>query len=451
MQQQQQQQRNAISATSSPYHTRHETQLTVAGHGNNSLSYLQPNSSLSTSNIGGGGVLKRGGTSHLSNNDLAYRYDQQGLSAIAHRLHRITFVEACLHQPPDLSSPSLVRAPGGLPGSSGQGGGGGPPRHGTGDRSPTGGGTGSAQYYQEWAGKHMRHLSNNFERPTQQHILMNVERKSKYPFIILCTPERSTSCLSKSSSSNSSTRMSRTYQREISQHSAAYSYEEEEDDDEEAAAVEEARWMTQKQRDGYQTILPPPPPPLPHIWPELRYVDGLYTVCDSIVRPGSGIPDDGEEDLLFLGGGGGGGAGQSQQDMSNHSSYSDQYQHPANMYDNSIYGNQHHQHHQHHQDKGGHHVTFQKTEKPRPSGYIVSAFATFPGEDSERLEKNWQSWTGKFVVMITFLLYKILPPPPTMCHCRIIQIKHFRQFLRALKVVIALTIRLGARKSRPVI
>ena len=30
----------------------------------------------------------------------------------------------------------------------------------------------------------------------------------------------------------------------------------------------------------------------------------------------------------------------------------------------------------------------------RPAGYIISAFATFPGEDSERLERNWISWTG---------------------------------------------------------
>lgn len=368
-------QRNAMSATSTPYHSRHETQHVPAG--NNSLSYLQPNSSLSSSNLGGN---PKHGSSHFVTNDLSYRYDQQGLSAIAHRLHRITFVEACLHQPPDLSSPSLVRPPG-LPASSGQGGSSRHPLHGTGDRSPTGG-TGSAQYYQEWASKHMRHLSNNFERPTQQHILMNVERKSKYPFIVLCTPERNARCLSKSSSSASSTRMSRTYQREISQHSTAYAVEELDDDDVEAA-VEEARWMTQKQRDGYQTILPPPPPPLPHIWPELRYVDGLYTVCDSIVRPGSGIPDDGEEDL-YLG-------DQSQQDTSNNSSYSDHYQHQASMYDNSVYGNQHSHHNQ---EKGGHHVTFQKTDKPRPAGYIVSAFATFPGEDSERLEKNWQTWTG---------------------------------------------------------
>ena len=34
----------------------------------------------------------------------------------------------------------------------------------------------------------------------------------------------------------------------------------------------------------------------------------------------------------------------------------------------------------------------------RPAGYIVSAFATFPGEDSDRLEKNWLFWTGKFIL-----------------------------------------------------
>lgn len=29
-----------------------------------------------------------------------------------------------------------------------------------------------------------------------------------------------------------------------------------------------------------------------------------------------------------------------------------------------------------------------------PAGYIVSAFATFPGEDSDKLENNWITWTG---------------------------------------------------------
>lgn len=37
---------------------------------------------------------------------------------------------------------------------------------------------------------------------------------------------------------------------------------------------------------------------------------------------------------------------------------------------------------------------FGDDETSRPAGFIVSAFATFPGEDSERLESNWMSWTG---------------------------------------------------------
>jgi hypothetical protein len=28
-------------------------------------------------------------------------------------------------------------------------------------------------------------------------------------------------------------------------------------------------------------------------------------------------------------------------------------------------------------------------------GFVVSAFQTFPGEDSEKLEENWITWTGK--------------------------------------------------------
>lgn len=28
-------------------------------------------------------------------------------------------------------------------------------------------------------------------------------------------------------------------------------------------------------------------------------------------------------------------------------------------------------------------------------GYVVSAFQTFPGEDSEKLEDNWITWTGE--------------------------------------------------------
>lgn len=163
-----------------------------------------------------------------------------------------------------------------------------------GERSPTS--TGGTQYYQEWTSKHMRHLCSRFEKPSQQKLLMNVERKSKYPFIILCTPEPNSSS-SASKSSMSSMNKARAYHREISQHSA-YSLEDEEDDEED----EEAHWITQKQRDSINNhYLPPPPPPLlmPHIWPEIRYIDGLYTVCASIVRPGSGVADDFDESLYL--------------------------------------------------------------------------------------------------------------------------------------------------------
>jgi hypothetical protein len=37
---------------------------------------------------------------------------------------------------------------------------------------------------------------------------------------------------------------------------------------------------------------------------------------------------------------------------------------------------------------------FQDDDSTRPAGFIVSAFATFPGEDSDKLERNWTSWTG---------------------------------------------------------
>ena len=38
---------------------------------------------------------------------------------------------------------------------------------------------------------------------------------------------------------------------------------------------------------------------------------------------------------------------------------------------------------------------YENVESTRPSGFIICAFATFPGEDSEKLESNWISWTGK--------------------------------------------------------
>lgn len=33
-----------------------------------------------------------------------------------------------------------------------------------------------------------------------------------------------------------------------------------------------------------------------------------------------------------------------------------------------------------------------------PLGYVILAFQTFPGEDSSKLEENWITWTGEFVL-----------------------------------------------------
>lgn len=41
---------------------------------------------------------------------------------------------------------------------------------------------------------------------------------------------------------------------------------------------------------------------------------------------------------------------------------------------------------------GNHHL--QLDPDATPHGYVVTAFQTFPGEDSERLERNWITWTG---------------------------------------------------------
>lgn len=60
--------------------------------------------------------------------------------------------------------------------------------------------------------------------------------------------------------------------------------------------------------------------------PQLRINDGIYDVCGSILRPGSGFSDQ----------------------------------------DSSL----------------------------QALGFVISAFQTFPGEDSQRLEENWITWTG---------------------------------------------------------
>uniref|UniRef100_T1KD92 DUF7153 domain-containing protein n=1 Tax=Tetranychus urticae TaxID=32264 RepID=T1KD92_TETUR len=46
---------------------------------------------------------------------------------------------------------------------------------------------------------------------------------------------------------------------------------------------------------------------------------------------------------------------------------------------------------------------YDQEDRAVPLGYIVSAFQTFPGEDSEKLERNWLAWTGATI------LYKQLP------------------------------------------
>lgn len=37
-------------------------------------------------------------------------------------------------------------------------------------------------------------------------------------------------------------------------------------------------------------------------------------------------------------------------------------------------------------------------------GFVVSAFQTFPGEDSEKLEQNWITWTGESASQTHFIL-----------------------------------------------
>lgn len=66
--------------------------------------------------------------------------------------------------------------------------------------------------------------------------------------------------------------------------------------------------------------------------PELRINDGIYSICGSVSRPA-----------------------------------------PSN-------------------DGSNHHL--QLDPDATPLGYVVTAFQTFPGEDSERLERNWITWTG---------------------------------------------------------
>lgn len=120
--------------------------------------------------------------------------------------------------------------------------------------------------HQEWVAHTVDRLKSQFKSTS---ILINVERKARYPFIVYGSP------------------------------GPAFDLNAE-------AIVPTAACNT--------------------LSPELRMFDGLYDVCASITRPGSNFDD---EDHI------------------------------------------------------------------KPIGYIVCAFQTFPGEDSEKLERNWLVWTGK--------------------------------------------------------
>ena len=90
--------------------------------------------------------------------------------------------------------------------------------------------------------------------------------------------------------------------------------------------------------------------------PELRINDGIYDVCGSILRPGSGF---------------------SERDAS--------------------------------------------VQAP---GFVISAFQTFPGEDSQRLEENWITWTGKPLIRSLHCLHACCltrsPPSQAGASCQVI-------------------------------
>ncbi|RWS03000.1 hypothetical protein B4U79_08501 [Dinothrombium tinctorium] len=131
-------------------------------------------------------------------------------------------------------------------------------------------------FHHEWVQQTVQHLKQLF-KPNLNQILVNVEKKAKYPFIIFGSPG-----------------------------------------------------------PGFDSAGPIVPTATSNtLSPELRITDGLYDICSVVTRPDSGVKDD----------------------------------------DNSL----------------------------RPLGYIISAFQTFPGEDSEKLEMNWLVWTGAGT------LYKFLP------------------------------------------
>ncbi|KAI1295478.1 hypothetical protein HDE_05355 [Halotydeus destructor] len=125
----------------------------------------------------------------------------------------------------------------------------------------------------EWVFETVEQLREHFKPPDVQ-ILVNVERRAKYPFIIFGSLGHSFDTRSIMPSANTNA-----------------------------------------------------------LSPQLRISDGVYDICGSLTRPGSGFSDD---------------------------------------------------------------------DPALPLGYIISAFQTFPGEDCEKLENNWISWTG------ARLLYKYL-------------------------------------------
>ncbi|RWS24849.1 hypothetical protein B4U80_08566 [Leptotrombidium deliense] len=130
-------------------------------------------------------------------------------------------------------------------------------------------------FHQEWVQNTVQQLRQQFKLSLNQ-ILVNVEKKAKYPFIIFGSPG-----------------------------------------------------------PGFDSAGPIVPTATSNtLSPELRITDGLYDICSALTRPNSGYSDD---------------------------------------------------------------------DTKRPLGYIISAFQTFPGEDSEKLENNWMVWTGAGI------LYKYLP------------------------------------------
>ncbi|XP_054156716.1 uncharacterized protein LOC128955101 [Oppia nitens] len=239
-----------------------------------------PNDLLQLSGGGGGGV---GGTRIGS----APPYSLFGRDGSC--LHRITFIETHNYQPLDLPSPSSGSSASPLLTTSTTLNYHHHPHHPSARHHKTAAAASIPPlpppgHHHDWVCAQVRTLRANFDHPCHQ-ILMNVERKSKFPFIIYSYSG------SGSSSSNSAG----------------------------------ASGGVGGSSSGGVGLLSA----------ELRSTDGYYEVNASITRPGSGFAD--------------------------------------------------------------------PDDTTRPFGFIVSAFATFPGEDSDRLERNWISWTGARI------LYKYLP------------------------------------------